>query len=390
MNRTVRILILVADYGHGHRSAAHALAAAFVRSYGAAVQVIVLNPFRQFSRSPLLRRTERWYISVLQSAPSLYHLLYRLADRPRVCRWLAQCTDGLLHDTLHAILQTYPAEVVIEVFPGYTAALARLCQRLPDRPRLLTVVTDLGPPHQFWFTATDDFCFVATQAAYDRALVCGMDPRRVRVTGVPIHPAFHTACTSADAVPAGAQACPTILLLGGGAGVGQLERLAVALDTAGLALRLVIVAGTNALLAHRLRSYPWQGDVRVYGFVQVLADVICAADIVVTRAGGLALSEALAAGKPILIHGHAPGQEQGNLAYICREGAGLHTPTPEALLAVVRRWIEDPVERQRYAANAQRLGRPSAALDIARLAWELAAEMGCADSTSPDERPRQG
>jgi 1,2-diacylglycerol 3-beta-galactosyltransferase len=166
------------------------------------------------------------------------------------------------------------------------------------------------------------------------------------------------------------------LLLGGGAGVGQLERVAIALDRACLSLRLVVVAGTNTMLEHRLRSHPWQGHVRIYGFVPLLADLIHAADIVVTRAGGLTISEVLAVGKPILIHGRCPGQEQGNLAYVCLHGAGLHTPTPDALLTVLRRWIDNPAERQRYATAARRLGHPTAALDIARLVWELVTKRG--------------
>jgi 1,2-diacylglycerol 3-beta-galactosyltransferase len=373
MDSAVRVLILTADYGRGHRSAAQALAAAFAQCYRGSVQATVINPLRQPGSSSLPRYAERWYRTVLHATPWLYDLLYRLADRPSVSRWLARGTLGILHDTIRATLLAHPAEVVIGVFPGYTAAVARLYQGSPYRPGLLTVVTDLGPPHQLWFAATDDYCLVATQTAYDHALGSGMDPRRVRVTGVPIHPAFGVASTYCDAVPAGSATCPTILLLGGGAGVGQLERVAIALDRACLSLRLVVVAGTNTVLEHRLRRHPWRGHVRIYGFVPLLADLIHAADIVVTRAGGLTISEALALGKPILIHGRCPGQEQGNLAYVCLHGAGLHTPTPDALLAAVRRWIENPAERQRYAAMAQRLGRPTAAREIARLAWELSA-----------------
>jgi 1,2-diacylglycerol 3-beta-galactosyltransferase len=110
----------------------------------------------------------------------------------------------------------------------------------------------------------------------------------------------------------------------------------------------------------------------VYGFVP-LADLMHAADMVATKAGGLTVSEALAAGKPLLIHGIPPGQEEGNLKYVRATGAGQWTPGPSSLVKHVRRWLDDPRELAQVTAAARHAGMPNAALKVARLSWDLAA-----------------
>jgi len=97
-----------------------------------------------------------------------------------------------------------------------------------------------------------------------------------------------------------------------------------------------------------------------------------AADVVATKAGGLTISEALAAGKPLLIHGVIPGQEEGNLRYIQEQGAGAWTPDPPALVAQIAHWLAHSEELQRFTEAARGIGRPDAARQVAQLAWELA------------------
>jgi UDP-N-acetylglucosamine:LPS N-acetylglucosamine transferase len=197
----------------------------------------------------------------------------------------------------------------------------------------------------------------------------------VVTTGIPVHPDF--IAPRADAATlrrelGWRQDLPVLLLLGGGAGVGQLAAIAQALDAARLPLQLTVVAGTNADLADQLRARQWSIPTSIYGFVPLI-DLIHAADIVATKAGGLTVSEALAASKPLLLHGLPSGQEEGNLRYVCSAGAGLWAPDAALLVRHVRRWLEHPVELRQVTAAARRVGQPYAAFKIARLGWQLAS-----------------
>jgi UDP-N-acetylglucosamine:LPS N-acetylglucosamine transferase len=388
MQPTPSILILTTDAGSGHRSAARAIEAAFAQLYGSDAQVTIRNPWHHDSAPQLLRRYEELYVDEVQHAPALYHLGYALSELPIISQLVSHGLRQALDDALRLLLDEHPVDLVISVYPLFTSAVAAIYRGAASRPRLMTVVTDLGKVHRSWFNPEDDCCAVPTPLARRKALRCGLERNRVVMTGIPVQPDFGR--PRADVARLRRDLgwrpdLPTLLLLGGGAGVGQIAALAQALDTAQLPLQLAVVAGTNEELAQQLRDYPWQIPAHIYGFVQ-LADMMHAADMVATKAGGLTVSEALAAGRPLLIHGQPPGQEAGNLHYVETSDAGYWTPDPDAFVARVGRWLSHPDELQRVTAAARRLGKPEAAHQIARRAWDLLALGPAATSRLPSRR----
>jgi len=374
-----RILILTVDYGSGHRSAANALAAEFAQSYGAQTIVRIVNPFHMPLAPSAFRKLEDRYLALLRHGPARYDLLYRMTDAALIAGALRQCVARLLRPAVRELLGAQPPHAVIGVFPCLTAGVAACVEGAIAPPVLMTVVTDLGPPHCLWWTPTDDLSAVATPAAQARLLGRGAPAAQVIVTGVPVHPAFAAPRAPVARLRGDLGWCldfPTVLLLGGGAGVGDLASLAMAIDASSLAVQLAIVTGTNRALEAQLHALRWRHPAYIYGQLPLLADPMHAADIVVTRAGGLAVSEALAAGKPLVIHGSSPGQERGNRAYVCAGGAGVAARSPQALICAISRMLR-PGAYQAAAAAARRLARPQAALGVARCVWSrLWAEGG--------------
>ena len=375
MPRALNILLLTNDAGSGHRSAAVALEAAFQRSTNGVARVNVRNPMQHTSAPDLLRRYEEVYVGQMQKAPGLYHLGYAISELPGLAHLLNHSVRQMLHRAIGHLLSERPYDLVLSVYPIYTAIAARIVNAAPQRPGLMTVVTDLGSVHSVWFSRTDDYCAVPTAVARAKAIRSGMAPERVITTGMPVHPAF--AAPRADINTLRHELgwhpeLPTLLLLGGGAGVGQLGALALALDSVRMPLQIAVVAGKNTALYEQLREYHWHIPAHIYGFVP-LPDMMHAADIIATKAGGLTVSEALAVGKPLLIHGDPPGQEEGNLRYVQSHGAGLWIAEPASLVAHVTNWLTYPAQMERTAANARQLGRPDAAQRIVLLALELAS-----------------
>jgi 1,2-diacylglycerol 3-beta-galactosyltransferase len=374
MPRPKQILILTSDAGSGHRSAARALENALSERYGDAARTTVVNPIHHPSASSLLRFYEKLYLDELHHIPALYHLTYALTDITGVYQVFAQSLRLGLDNAISKVLREHTADVVVSVFPVYSTIAAANLRNELRRPALMSVVTDLGAVHSTWFSRHDDRVAVPTSLARRKAIRCGLEPRRVVTTGMPIHPAFGQPRASAATLrrELGWHAdLPTLLLLGGGAGVGQIAALAEAVDEAELPLQLAIVTGTNTTLAEQLRARAWRAPTHIYGFVP-LADMMHAADIVATKAGGLTVSEALAAGRPLLIHGVPPGQEEGNLRFVRAASAGLWTPDATTLVRHLRRWLADPDELRLVTVAARRAGQPDASAKIARMIWELA------------------
>jgi 1,2-diacylglycerol 3-beta-galactosyltransferase len=157
---------------------------------------------------------------------------------------------------------------------------------------------------------------------------------------------------------------PTLLLLGGGAGVGPVRDMAYALDAAAVPVQLAIVAGRNSALADELRQYPWQQQVHIYDFVP-LADMMHACDVVASKAGGLTVSECMAAGKPMVFYGEAPGQEEGNRTFVMQAGAGLYAHDTAQFVGYARMLLADSDIRHSMAVAARRIGMPYAAQTVA-------------------------
>jgi 1,2-diacylglycerol 3-beta-galactosyltransferase len=155
--------------------------------------------------------------------------------------------------------------------------------------------------------------------------------------------------------------------MGGGEGVGQLETIAVAIDEARLSLTLVIVAGRNKALKQLLEARPWKIPTRVYGFVQEMPDFMHAADILLTKAGPGTISEAIAAGLPVILYARLDGPEDGNVRYLTDHNAGIWAPRADLVVAGVIHWLDHPEERARAASACRALSRPQAAREIADL-----------------------
>ncbi len=164
-----------------------------------------------------------------------------------------------------------------------------------------------------------------------------------------------------------------VVLVGGGEGMGPLERTAHAISAARLKIALVIISGRNRKLKARLESRSWSMPTFIYGFVREMPDFMRAADVLVTKAGPGTISEAFIAGLPLILYSRMPGQEDGNVTYVVDEGAGIWAPHPDEVVDTLRRWITHPEERKRIVAAAHRLARPEASRQIARI---IAAEVG--------------
>ena len=164
---------------------------------------------------------------------------------------------------------------------------------------------------------------------------------------------------------------PTILLVGGGEGMGPIEKIARAIDSAELQAALVIVTGRNQALKQRLESVSWKRPTFILGFVRNMPEYMNAADILVSKAGPGTITEALNIGMPIVLYSRLPGQENGNVDYLVSEGAGIWAPTPESIISALQSWLAEPEQLDQAAHNARRLANPQAARQIARTLAEM-------------------
>ncbi len=374
-SQPIRVLILTADAGAGHRSAANALDGALHARYGDCVVTAIVNPLHEPHAPIAFRMAEENYLNQVQATPTLYQLQHEATDSPLSAALFGLSARLLLTRTMTRLLVRWQPDVVVSVYMLYSEAVAAASARLGRKVPHITVITDLGSTvHSVWFSPHDAFCVTPSEVVRRKAITCGMDDAHVVVAGIPVDRRFGQPAAPVSTLRAqlGWEIDPpVILLMSGGAGIGHMADLAAAIDAADLPAQLAVVAGRNEELEEHLRAIAWRNPTHIYGFTREVPTLMHASNIVLTKAGGLSVSEALAAGLPIILHSAIQGQETGNVEHVVDHGAGVWAPTSTEVVRTLKRWLmQDPQEWRRCTDAARALGRAQAADDVAGLAFE--------------------
>jgi processive 1,2-diacylglycerol beta-glucosyltransferase len=365
-----RILIFYAEAGAGHRRAAEAIAQPLTER-GAAVSLIDAMRFTH----PLFRAV---YVGgglkLITRLPRLYHLAYQLSDQPAIDRALRgprYRSQQISTRALYRAIESFQPDAIIctHFLPAELCAGWQRNGQL--RPPLCTVVTDFDPHFLWQHPGTDLYC-VPTDAARTRLIQDGIDPAIVEVTGIPIGSGF-AALPDRSFVAQRVHLDPqraVVLIMGGGLGVGAIEAVARSLPAHPLDAQFVFITGSNHALRRRLKAMSKTWLVR--GFVNNMPDWLAAADVAVSKAGGLAGSELLAAGVPAIIPRALTGHEARNADYLASTGAALLASSAADAVARVDQLLQDPARRAAMRRAALRAARPTAASLIAERIADLA------------------
>jgi processive 1,2-diacylglycerol beta-glucosyltransferase len=372
-----RILVLSASVGAGHLRAAQAVELALRETDPDAtvrnVDVLTLTnaPFRKLYGEA--------YLDLVNKAPHVLGYFYDHMDKPRgadskrdklrllVERLnLASLCDLLECDEWDVIVNTHfmPAEII-----------ASLRKKRKIRTPQMTVTTDFET-HRLWVNQPCDHYTTATDegAAYLR--YWGVPSDDVSVTGIPIHPVFakakpRDACMKRQGITGGS---PVVLQLAGGFGVGPIGEIFTSLLAAETPIELVVVTGKNAAAKKKLEAVKAdkRHRVKVLGFTDQMDELLAAADVVVSKPGGLTTSETLARGAAMVVVNPIPGQESRNSDYLLENGAAIKINNLPTLALKLDALLSEPKRLQQLRDNAKRIGRPQAAFDVAARALRLA------------------
>jgi processive 1,2-diacylglycerol beta-glucosyltransferase len=372
-----RILVAAASIGTGHLRAADALVAALRQLVPQAV--VESADVLRLATPPFRFCYSHVYLDLVRWAPELLGIIYNQFDRPRrrdpgpwyyIRVWLEKCNLGGYVE----LLESQPWDLVISTFflPAEIIAALRRSGRV-KAPQVL-VVTDFEA-HSNWVAEPCDLYCTATEESARYLHWFGVPLEATAVTGIPIHPVFSrpkdaAACRARQGL-AGDR--PVVLLLAGGHGAGPVEEPFQALLDTEVPLEVVAVTGHNARARERLLALPTpeRHRVHVLGYTDQMDELLAAADLVVTKPGGLTVSEALARGAAMLLINPIPGQEERNSDFLLEGGAAVKVNHMPTLAFKVTELLRDPGRVERLKANARRLARPRAAFDIAARSLEL-------------------
>ena len=367
-------LILSCGTGGGHNAAAQAVKEALeARGHHADL----LNPYELLGGRAAQTINDA-YIHMVQRAPWVFGCAYlagevyrRLPVRSPVYR-ANRAAEGVMESYLREHI--YQVALATHVFPGML--MTRLKRRGVPVPPLILISTDYTCI-PFFEEVECDYCVTPSEKLTDEYLRHGFTEKQLRPLGIPVRGVFSSQESKKKArlrlrLPEDA---PCVLLAGGSIGAGKL-RGAVRLlqwETRSIPeLTVVVICGNNERLYQSLkRECRDDGNFRVLRKTDRMADYMKAADVFITKPGGLSSTEAAVSGTPIVHYSPIPGCESKNFRFFTENGMSLGARTPLSLFRVLR----DGQTGERLAAMSRRQAegiRPTAAQDICLLAEEAA------------------
>ena len=338
------------------------------------LEVWVDDLYVDLARFPASRSPELYALAT-RRYPRLWRTVFRVTDRPPGPGRLELLGDPIGGPRLGRLLARRRPHSVVSTLPGVNGFVARSLARYGLRPNLEVIVTDWADVHLSWTARGVTHYTVPTESAAQTCRRAGVPATAVSVVGLPVRHQFVEVARerSADGAPRratreglGLLAERFILLamIGTEGSAGALAHLR-ALVQVPLDAEIVVVCGRNERLREQVGGLPGPNAVRALGFVEQIAELMGAADLLVTKPGGVTLAEAFCCRVPVLAFDPLPGQEEGNARFAVAHGAAELATTPRHLaeLATELRW--SPPRRAELARGGAALARPTAARDTA-------------------------
>jgi len=368
MNETPRILIVTAAFGEGHNSAARNLGLA-LDAEGAVSQVA--DPC--LLGAPLITSLlSKGYRFVTTRLPRVWYWIYKSTDR---CDFSRRQSPVMRFPerAMGRLIDQFKPDAIVSTYPLYPYFLRRIRQGVDGKLMMLTVVTDSIEINAAWLRAPSDWWLV-TDGDTRQRMASTVPINKIVDTGFPVHPAFASLETIAED-----DACrPFRVLYFPTARKSLLGSHGRALLDASPEVMLTVVMGRNVRKLHRQaralkRDYP--GRVRLIGWTRRVPQLLASHHLVVGKAGGATVHEAIAARCPMLIHHLVPGQEEGNLQLLEAIGGGALADSPARMKTKVSALLADAAagwrEMKRGLARHDRKAgaRVAAQFVLSRMGW---------------------
>jgi len=360
-----QVLIVSASVGAGHDQAGYALKTEIGKRYPLVRTEFIDFMDSKYTFNNLLKEV---YLEMLECAPSLYNFMYQIAARPGNARLNTKyALFKIMQHHMEELFSQYQPDLVIFTHPFPCGAAARIRRKGGCAIPLAAVVTDFSFHDMWCFHEVDEY-FVATKELRQALAGRGMPNCRVHVTGIPVRSGFGlTGDATVSRQKWGLSADkPIVLLMGGGLGLGAIEEAVLSVDELKQPVQAVVVAGKNVSLFDSLQNVAgqMQQSVKVFGFVDNIPELMAVADILITKPGGLTVSEAMAVGVPMVFYRPLPGQEEANSRYMTSRGIAIEAVSRSQLITTLEKLLAQPQQLQMLRERSLKLGHPQSSTHI--------------------------
>ncbi|NLO37864.1 MAG: hypothetical protein GX115_00015 [Ruminiclostridium sp.] len=341
----MHVIFLYASTGCGHLKAAEYIREALMdMDYQMDIHMMDVLDLQYFPVESFMLNIFKLLVS---KCPCIYRLLYRLTENNAwfnsfagrfFSRSIATLKEQCLRENVQAVVCTHPLALLFA---------SKLKRELKEKcPITVGVITDYQI-HRFWLYPYIDLYCVPNSEMKEELMLLGWTDDAVKVTGVPcpINLPFDEKKTNTK---------PFWLVSGGGWGLGSLEATTRGLLKGHADCNLLVVTGENRSLYRRLKALEKKstGRLTVTGTIPQLFNTMRNALAVLTKPGGLTVTEAMILKKPLILLKPLPGAEEKNLDYLIRKGAAVSYDCFIKEPEMIEHWQEQYANQQDATAKS--------------------------------------
>ena len=363
-----RVILMYISEVSGHHSATIAIEKA-LKILQPNTQTLNINAFNY--TNPISEKVvNRLYLGVIKRTPGLWDYLY---DNPTVVKNLEKIKESIHKfnsPKLKRLFEKFKPDAVIctQAFPCGMVADFKRTYNSPIP--LIAVLTDYIP-HSYWIYDLVDYYITPSEEVSLRLIKKGIDSQKIKIMGIPFDPQFNE-----DIYPEsvfqklGLQPnVTTILIMGGGQGLGPIKTIVRSLEKIKPGLQEIVVCGINSKLYRSLKRKikKYKKKILLFKYLDNVHELMGISDIIITKPGGITTAEALAKKLAMIIVKPIPGQEVSNTDYLTQKGAAIKIGKPKDVGRAVEELLNHPAKLKQLRESAGFISKPNASLDIAKL-----------------------
>jgi processive 1,2-diacylglycerol beta-glucosyltransferase len=365
-----KILIFTAGFGEGHNTAARNIRDALELVAPDEVNVQVVDLFdRCYGKlNEFLRKA---YIAAINRTPRVWGKIYNVIDGTQFVESNMVMLAKMKRSMIDLLSQIEP-DAIVSTYPLYNYVIDEVYPEGEPRPfSQITVVTDSITVNSVWYRCASDFFIVANEDTAAVLRAGGITDDRIRIFGFPVtHRFAEMTDRRYDNGDTGPRRILYMINSGKKEAPALVRRLSRRPD-----IRLTVTVGRDVSLRREIEAEVKSPahPVDILGWTTKMPELLTSHHVIITKAGGATVQEAIAARTPVIISQVVPGQEEGNARLIVENDCGRLAPDPDSIVeALEDAFADGEAELNRWVDNISRLSKPDASLQIARFILDLA------------------
>lgn len=338
----MNILILSASTGGGHMRASKAIESYMIKQ-DKDINVKIVDSLLYIS--PILNKTiTSGYVYLATKTPKLYGKLYDLSNKDRKFSNFVTRINNIFANKLLPLIDDFKPDVIITTHPFPTEMVSRLKLKNEINIPLICIMTDYAP-HKAWLSEKVDAYIVANDDMVAKMVAQGVSEEHIYPYGIPVDEVFFEEKEKQLVLEELNldKNLPTILMMAGSFGVANVFDIYANIIDIDLDFQIILVTGKNKKLYNQFEEVVGNSpkNTKLIYFTNEINKFMQASDIIITKPGGLTVTEALACNIPMAIFDAIPGQEEENAEFLIKHNMAVRISDGNSCREAIVRLLED-------------------------------------------------